>query len=797
MRVDNYDSVDRTEDGDVFLVDDDYGTKKTEPKNLLKGIGLPFMLAINDQDQCGYINNDTGKFVRFVNPTGTLTVNEKGEFDVTDYEFINMNIPFDLSILLNNDLTNHNTADLCTCRNDDTVQGSDIWDGHTPEDGWAQGAIIPEGFKLLALYIPADEYIWTDWYDDYETFDMNLYSNPKLIEQAKSDWDYAYEIYDQYKVNSNNKLTPIINKITKSEDSSGWSVLKVYTDVPPYSILIPQFKGEMSELSPITWNGLSSFNGEFVWTDGENIYYSYGSNQYVLNKSTSTWTAKTWNGLSEFYGSYIWTDGTNIYYSYSNTQMVLNKSTSTWSAKTWNDLTEFDGINIWKDGDDIYYSSPSSGTTSLSGGTPKKQYVLNKSTDTWVSKTWNGESNFAGSTVWFDGQKFHMKTSNGSTGYSYEYVLDKSTSTWTQIASGRVSSGIFIATGDRIWTYRGNIYTSSGSNNYVWDPDADEWISKTWEGISVNISGNDVWSDGEKLYYSHGSSQYIFNAPTTFPKSDFGLTGVNLSVGVRSTYDNVWADKVWSGITDLRSFNGIYIWTDGTDTYYSNGSTHYVLNKSTGVWETKTWNGLRYFNGFDIWTDGENVYYSLSNDQYVLDKETSTWTSKTWNGLRLFRGEDIWTDGENIYYSNVYDQYVLNKETSTWSVKNWNGIYFMGNRVWSDGENVYYNFHGVNVYDEFEDQDLVLNKATGRWETKTWNDLNDIDGRYIWNDGDNTYYSNDAEQYVLNKQTGTWARKGWANFAELIGDCVWTDGENMYYSNYSYGSNDQFMLLKH
>lgn len=41
-------------------------------------------------------------------------------------------------------------------------------------------------------------------------------------------------------------------------------------------------------------NGFANFNGTDVWSDGENIYYSNGYNQYVLNKSTSTWTTLKW-----------------------------------------------------------------------------------------------------------------------------------------------------------------------------------------------------------------------------------------------------------------------------------------------------------------------------------------------------------------------------------------------------------------------------------------------------------------------------------------------------------------------
>jgi hypothetical protein len=36
-----------------------------------------------------------------------------------------------------------------------------------------------------------------------------------------------------------------------------------------------------------TWTGFTSFQGNYIWTDGENIYYSNNTDQYVLDKSTS------------------------------------------------------------------------------------------------------------------------------------------------------------------------------------------------------------------------------------------------------------------------------------------------------------------------------------------------------------------------------------------------------------------------------------------------------------------------------------------------------------------------------
>ena len=104
-------------------------------------------------------------------------------------------------------------------------------------------------------------------------------------------------------------------------------------------------KNSLAKLSPIfytknyeqkkqkTFNDIQMY-GSHIWSDGDNIYYSYidGTyriNQYVLDKSTSTWSTKTWNGLSSIDGRNIWADGTNIYYSNGTGQykIIMNKPT--------------------------------------------------------------------------------------------------------------------------------------------------------------------------------------------------------------------------------------------------------------------------------------------------------------------------------------------------------------------------------------------------------------------------------------------------------------------------------------
>ena len=78
-----------------------------------------------------------------------------------------------------------------------------------------------------------------------------------------------------------------------------------------------------TEIGTYTATATLADAAKYIWSDGTNIYYSYGTNQYVLNGDT--WEAKTWNGLTKFYASGIWTDGTNIYYSYNTEQYILQK----------------------------------------------------------------------------------------------------------------------------------------------------------------------------------------------------------------------------------------------------------------------------------------------------------------------------------------------------------------------------------------------------------------------------------------------------------------------------------------
>lgn len=261
----------------------------------------------------------------------------------------------------------------------------------------------------------------------------------------------------------------------------GGSQLKIRSTIPK-----PKVCGKQFTLRPFT-NERFDFNPMYIWTDGENIYYSYSSSrQYVLDKSTWTWVDKTWNGTSSIMGCNIWTDGTNIYHSANaNSQYVLNKETDTWETKTWTGLTNFSALDLWTDGDYIYY-------TKL-----RLTYVLDVENSSWSIKH-NGNPQFA----------------NGSAGKYF-------------------------------WTDGDNIYYSNSSDHYILDKTNWTWTAVTWTGCPTYFGGVNIWSDGTDVYMSIGAA-----------KPNGGNYVLN-----KGTYS-------WSSADDLGDpFYANTLWTDGENIY--------------------------------------------------------------------------------------------------------------------------------------------------------------------------------------------------------------------------------------
>ena len=79
------------------------------------------------------------------------------------------------------------------------------------------------------------------------------------------------------------------------------------------------------EWEPKTWYGLpDTFVGREIWTDGNSLYYEYS---HVLNQVTDTWEPITWN-INPARGS-TWIDGENLYSSNNTQQYVAHRVINT------------------------------------------------------------------------------------------------------------------------------------------------------------------------------------------------------------------------------------------------------------------------------------------------------------------------------------------------------------------------------------------------------------------------------------------------------------------------------------
>ena len=605
----------------------------------------------------------------------------------------------------------------------------------------------------------------------YKTPLINTYILPKLSELILWSSEYTLEIAvtNQY-LNMVNRIefggNKLIANLLSSYDTGALGINELICDkCEEIEINSEHFNTNQKLVDNETWinyeiDGLHNYNGNGIWHDGNDIYYSYEYNHYKLDKNNNKWIKISWHGIEliAFYGYYIWTDGTDIYYSSSsnqykaNQQYKLNRSTNTWEPMTWSGLTDFDGYNIWTDGTDIYYSS----TNSQSG--EYHHYKLIIETSTWETMTWYGFTDFDGSCIWTDETDIYY------TRGLKQYKLDISTHTWnkyTQLSKAENFDG------SKIWNNGDKIYYSykpTGDTNkqFILDKNTRIWSEETWNGYD-ELDGVNVWTDGVNIYYSYYGNQYNHN-------DQFILDEVT----------NTWIETTFIG--PACTLDGSCIWTDGTDIYQSIRHDQYILDRNTNEWSKINWIGLpENASGSRMWSDGIDTYYSSGTNQYVLNKSINTWEPMTWSGLTDLYGNYVWTDGTDIYYSDSSTQYKLDISTHTWSKMNWSGLTdFYGQYIWKSGSDVYYSSSSIQY---------KLDSSTHKWSKMTWSGLTSFNGNYVWTDGYNIYYSSSSTQYKLDFSTNTWSRMTWSGLTDFNGNYVWTDGTNVYYSAYDSRSN--------
>ncbi len=278
--------------------------------------------------------------------------------------------------------------------------------------------------------------------------------------------------------------------------------------------------------------------------------------------SIPTWEEVTFNGYSDYFNSGIWSDGTNTYYSSYRNHYIFNEATLSWEPKTWYGLVSFSGSDLWSDGVDVYYSYYYYSTRDEI--ISNRQYVLNRETDTWVEMTWNGFNYIDAEDVWSDGDNIYYYGVfwPGAGGpYAVDYKLNRETRTWEKISNPGLSTGCWATSMDNIWSDGENLYYSSipSSENYhlMFDRTTEKWVSTEW---NIAMIGSMVWSDGINIYYSYNELQYVLDKTT-----------------------NTWVEQLWG----TGNFQGSIVYKLGEHCYYSTCDfvdneliyTHYQLTR--------------------------------------------------------------------------------------------------------------------------------------------------------------------------------------------------------------------------
>ena len=426
-----------------------------------------------------------------------------------------------------------------------------------------------------------------------------------------------------------------------------------------------------------------------MWTDGDDVYYSHGDNQYQLDRATSTWNKKTWNGKWGTYGEWLWRDGDDIYSCYSQYQNFhnivyytkLDKTTSTWEeGQHWPVESGYEyeyvlGMGIWTHNGNVYYSGLD------------RQLVLNKTTKQWEHKNWHWLTDLP------------------------PWARDYETNEYTYYVA---KTGMWFDGNDVYFTYSGD--------NYKLNDKTDTWERQTWivEPVAINKQG--IWTDGTNIYYEVSSNIQTSIYYET-PAVPYRLNG-----------------DTWELVSRRLSATPSTIWRDGEHVYHA---AYSELDREKKEWVPVSWKGLTEFSGQSIWTDGVNMYCSFSTrgsyKHYKLDRTTATWNVQQWYGRTAFVAADIWTDGQTIYCSQGALHYQLDNATSTWNARSWVGIGdFKGANVWH---------HHNNVYCSIGDKHYQLQIEQNKWVPKTWegDDIN-FSGANVWSQGDKFYVSNGAQQ---------------------------------------------------
>lgn len=254
----------------------------------------------------------------------------------------------------------------------------------------------------------------------------------------------------------------------------------------------------------------------------------------------------------------------------------------------WNISDDFGSIDfitdakyIWNIGSQYYYSEGLD-----------KQYYLDKSTNTWEIKIWDGFSDIYGNDIWYGyGNDIYYSTYKDGVQFHYKYSISEKT--WSSFSFG---VGVDVSRyfyGRYVWNYNSIIFYSSPS---VWDVNDDAYYtlmySTGWHSFdSLCFNGNDTFNVFGTSYWFSNNRMYYF---------------INSRLDVERNYTFKIED-----CDDISLCRGYNVWTDGVYTFCSIGSKHYIaVNNTTEIkWQQINWVDSNEFKGSQVFNINGNYYY--------------------------------------------------------------------------------------------------------------------------------------------------------------------------------------------
>lgn len=663
--------------------------------------------------------------------------------------------------------------------------------------------------------------IWTDG--------TNMYYSGEIWNSVKKQWEYVnYKLTDNYTW-SLQTWEGLDDTLIK--DGGGLRGSNIWTDgekiycstqlilsggtTKYYNYVLNL---DTSTWLPQTWEGITNIQTGKLFHYKEQVLYCDGINYYTLKIGTNKWTQYTWPNGIDISAKYIWSDGSDYYYlSPYGERYKLNRTSFTWETITWTGLEDISGPTgqlIWHFDNNVFYGFTKRLATVNSDKVIVDRKRLNENYQTvfsiqsksygdFIPKTFFADDNIQqeplpsntikGIDVWRN-IKNNRLYYNDDTNSKYYY---KQTSAWLD-KTWDTPNNVKLLYGRDIYTIDDTMYYTYSENDTETPVNLqltsnNTWINKDWILNSIK-TGRKVWKTNNNSYYD--STDIFFKDITEFNKIDwvvptghgFGGDGIwsykneiyyngsggslHLTKDSNGNYTNVWENKQWNV-----QISGKYIWTDGTNTYYSEGTKQYQLNDSTLNWTEKTWGVLTDFYGRYIWTDGTNIYYSEASKQYKL--VGTTWVQQTWIGLGELYGNGIWKYNNDIYYSRAKSQYKLTKNTSNWVPVSWENLdSFQGYNIWYFNDKVYNSYKTNTQYIHY-----ILDTSTTniKWTRKLWANYKSFTGEDIWTDGNNIF----ADAYLLNSnEVASIKHITWSNIPDNFDPInIWHIGNTTYYSN--------------